>query len=201
MARAYPRRSPRILVRRNTIEWRMLTFLDEVGEAVLHTWLPKGYPESALWRALLGLDKKRSWSKEERERLRRMASDTLYRLKAKGLVVCIGPKKFARWVLTPKGRRMQKKFLPDVDALPEDGRLRIFIYDIPEKYKASREWVRRELTIAGFVMLHKSVWVGKRPLPERFFSDLSERGLFEYVQFFEIKEAGSLMNLDWKRIV
>lgn len=201
MVRADSRTAPRIAIRRDTFEWRMLKFLEEAGEAVLSAWLPKGYGQSALWRALLGLDKKKSWPEEERERLCHIASDTLSRLKAKGLVVCVGPKKSARWVLTPKGRKMQKNLLLGTEPLPEDEQLRIFIYDIPEVRKADREWVRAELVIAGFVMLHKSVWIGKRPLPEQFFSDLSERGLFEYVQFFEIKEIGSLANLDWKQIM
>ncbi|MFN7088294.1 MAG: hypothetical protein ACK4NX_00495 [Candidatus Paceibacteria bacterium] len=194
------KRSRHITIKNNTFEWRMLRFLEEVGEGVLNAWLPKGYAESSLWRALFGLDKKKSWRQEEREKLRALASATLSRLKAKGLVTAVGPRKSAKWVITSQGKKVWENMR--VPALPpEDGKLRIFIFDIPETHKTDRNWIRTELVAAGFVMLHKSVWIGRRPLEERFFSDLSGRGLFEYVHLFEIKEEGTLRNLDWEQLV
>jgi hypothetical protein len=50
------------------------------------------------------------------------------------------------------------------------------------------------------MMLQKSVWIGKRPLPEYFLEMLRERELFEYFHIFEIKESGTLRNLDWNQI-
>ena len=40
-----------------------------------------------------------------------------------------------------------------------DGKWRIVTFDIPERYRRSRDQIRFELREAGFVQLHKSVWV------------------------------------------
>jgi DNA-binding transcriptional regulator PaaX len=179
----------------------MLKFLEETGTVILNAWLPKQYPETRLWRALFGLDKKKSWSEEERSRMRLIASKTLTRLKAKGLVAASGAKKYTGWAITAKGKEVFEYSLAITEPLPEDGKLRIMVFDIPELHKADRDWIRGELISAGFVMLQKSVWIGKRPLPEHLLTALSDRGLFEHFHIFEIKESGTLRNLDWKRIM
>jgi hypothetical protein len=195
-----PKRSPRITIKRETLEWRMLKFLNKVEAIILNAWLPRQYPEAKLWRELLGLDKKKSWSEEEREKLKILASNTLTRLKAKGLVTITGSKKYATWVITPRGKEVFHYSMPAQEPLPEDGIVRVVTFDIPETHKADRNLIREQLINAGFVMLQKSVWIGKRPLPEYFFEMLTERQLFEYFHIFEIKETGTLQNLDWKNL-
>lgn len=179
----------------------MLKFLGEAGAVILNAWLSKNYPEARLWRTLFGLDRRKSWSEEERERMRFIASDTLNRLKAKGLVSASGSKRYTTWVVTPRGKEIFEYTLSITEPLPEDGILRIFIFDIPELHKDDRDWIRAELISSGFIMLQKSVWIGKRPLSEHFLRALSDRGLFEYIHIFEIKESGTLRNLDWKQII
>jgi CRISPR-associated endonuclease Cas2 len=83
--------------------------------------------------------------------------------------------------------------------MKEDGRLRIVVFDIPEDQKYDRACIRAELIASGFVMLQKSVWIGRRPLLEKFVRDLATRDLLSCVHIFEIKESGTLHNLDWQR--
>jgi hypothetical protein len=192
--------SPKINLRRETLEWRMLKFLEEVGTVILNAGLPRQYPEARLWRALLGMDRKKTWAEEEREKLQLLASNTLGRLKAKGLVRATGSKKYSSWVITGRGKELFHYSLPIRKPLPEDGTTRIVIFDIPESRKDDRDLAREELTSAGFMMLQKSVWIGRRPLPEYFLEMLRERELFECFHIFEIKESGTLRNLDWNQI-
>jgi DNA-binding transcriptional regulator PaaX len=190
--------SPRITLRHDTFEWRVLNFLEEVGDLILEAWLPKQYPETRLWRTLLGIDHKKKFSEKERQKLKFLISDTLFRLKRKGLVEKAGATRNAKWQISNAGQAVlhqEKKYM-----VPEDGRLRIFIFDVPEDQKKDREWLRVELIASGFLMLQKSAWIGKRPLPETFFQELAERGLFEAVHIFEVKDPGTLSNLDWRNL-
>jgi phenylacetic acid degradation operon negative regulatory protein len=187
--------SPKAKIKQNTLEWRVLKLLEEVGDLVLDAWLPRHYSYARFWRDILGFDRKPS--EEERQRIARLVSNTLVRLRGKGLVRKIGSTRGAIWRLDGNSKALLQNAM-DV-AMPEDGKLRVFIFDIPEQRKDVREWVRASLVAAGFVMLQKSVWVGKRPLPETIFKGLADHNLFSAVHFFEVKDPGTLENIDWNR--
>ncbi len=68
----------------------------------------------------------------------------------------------------------------------------IVSYDIPEEFRHERNWVRSVLKTADFTMVQRSVWIGKRRLPEEFFSLLKERGLLETIHVFEVGKHGTL---------
>lgn len=63
----------------------------------------------------------------------------------------------------------------------------IVMFDIPEKYKAYREWLRSELISFDFVLVQKSVWFGP-PLPREFVELLDEFKILKYVKFFHASE-------------
>jgi len=189
--------SPTIQLRRDTLEWRVLNLIDELGFFMADIWLPKHYSEARLWRTLLGVDRRRTASEKEREKMKLLISSTLGRLKIKGLIKKEdGSTRKAIWKITDAGAKALEHY--NIELPPEDGRLRIFVFDIAENRKEDRHWVRASLAAAGYRMLQKSVWIGKRPLPESFLKEVGERDLFEAIHIFEIKEAGTLSNLDWK---
>lgn len=63
----------------------------------------------------------------------------------------------------------------------------ILIFDIPEKRKRWREWLRSELVGFGFTMIQKSVWLGP-PLPQDFIKYLNENGILRHIRFFRVDE-------------
>ncbi|OHA88947.1 MAG: hypothetical protein A3C70_00330 [Candidatus Zambryskibacteria bacterium RIFCSPHIGHO2_02_FULL_43_14] len=63
----------------------------------------------------------------------------------------------------------------------------VLIFDIPEKQKLYREWLRSELVGLGFTMIQKSVWLGPA-LPKEFVEYLNELGLFKHIRFFKTTE-------------
>jgi len=63
----------------------------------------------------------------------------------------------------------------------------IVIFDIPEKKKRYRDWLRMELIGFGFTMIQKSVWLGPS-LPKEFIEYLDEAGLLKDVRFFQATE-------------
>ena len=70
--------------------------------------------------------------------------------------------------------------------------LLIVMFDIPEKQKNKRQWIRSALKEMGFKMIQKSVWSGKVSLSRRFLEDLSKLNLVDYVDIFTAMKLGSL---------
>ena len=69
---------------------------------------------------------------------------------------------FTRIVLTKEGQKKALKFKIDEIEIKVpakwDGKWRIVIFDIPEKFKKAREALRRKLKDLGFLELQKSVF-------------------------------------------
>ena len=68
----------------------------------------------------------------------------------------------------------------------------IISFDIPEKLRRKRNWLREVLRNLGFEMIHQSVWVGKVKIPKEFIIDLENLKILEYVEIFEISKTGTL---------
>lgn len=123
----------------------------------------------------------------------------LNRMKRQGLVVKEGSPRRAVWRITSRGRvrlsaRKGKAPLPPPRAYQKgaDTRWRVVVYDIPERERRKREWIRAVLLALGFSFLQESVWVGKRTLPESFLQDLRELELLGCVHIFEISRRGTI---------
>ncbi|MCR4279488.1 MAG: hypothetical protein NUV78_01985 [Candidatus Zambryskibacteria bacterium] len=114
------------------------------------------------------------------------------RMEKNGLIKKNGKK----WLLTVNGGNnlekrhlVIKKFLNPKDVMinRQKEKKLIIIFDIPEKKKKYREWLRTELIGYGFSLVQKSVWFGP-PLPKEFVEYLGEAGLLKYVKFFKASE-------------
>ncbi|MEW5805531.1 MAG: hypothetical protein AB1721_02315 [Patescibacteria group bacterium] len=187
--------SPKMRLRKNTQEWRVLKFLDELTFLTLDTVFLKGYSRARLGRLLFGLDKPRSEMNEsDYEKYKRIFSATLTRLKLKGYVSKEGRTKMAVWKVSQAGEALLRRAADDLPQ--EDGVLRLFIFDIPENLKQYRDWIRFELVSSGYRLLQKSVWLGERPLSKGFLQELVDKDLFQFIHFFEIKDEGTLKNLE-----
>jgi DNA-binding transcriptional regulator PaaX len=116
---------------------------------------------------------------------------TLYRLKKRGLV----ESNAGIWKLTQLGKeslsRLTARVLPrhSEKVFAKKTKDMIISFDVPEKYKTKRDWLRAELICLGFSMLQKSVWFGPAPLPKNFIDSLRLMNLLPYIKFFEAKEA------------
>ncbi len=133
-------------------------------------------------------------SSAERERFYKILSYC----KKEGLIEKRKDKK--EWELTKKG-------LVELEGLEErkasarsfssytsagDTILRIVIFDVPEKEREKRAWIRGGLLALGFEMCQKSVWMGKRKIPKRFLEDLRDKEALQFVHIFEVAKKGSL---------
>ncbi len=71
----------------------------------------------------------------------------------------------------------------------------IVSFDIPERLRRKRNWLREVIKNLGFEMVHQSVWVGKVKIPKEFILDLENLKILEYVEIFEVGKTGTLKKL------
>lgn len=108
------------------------------------------------------------------------------------------------WHLTPKGEKELEKlkvyygknnFPKRKYKSEESDNLTIIVFDVPEKERRKREWLRKKLIEMKFKKLQGSVWAAKRKFPERFIEDLNLCKLMPYVEIFTVGKAGTLRKL------
>jgi len=73
-----------------------------------------------------------------------------------------------------------------------DYNLKIIIFDVPEKERRKRDWLRAVLLRLGFSLLQQSVWIGKNKVPEKFLIDLKNFSMLSYVHIFTINQKGTI---------
>lgn len=116
---------------------------------------------------------------------------TLSRLKKRGLL----SNEKGTWSITPEGKELlQHKKSQIKRYFPANTRTRstppktmIIVFDIPEKERNYRDWLRGELISFGFEMIQRSVWFGPA-LPKEFIMYLDGHKLLKYIRFFKAQE-------------
>lgn len=108
---------------------------------------------------------------------------TLSRLGKQGLIEKTGQV----WAITKKGKELFKRIArqKEYQELSVRTKNMIISFDVPEKLRKKRAWLRGELKLLGFSPIHQSVWLGPAPLPERFIKDLNDVKLLVYLKFFK----------------
>jgi len=173
---------------------------------IIESFLP-GYSETyeAMRKKIKGYTYPQKLSPQQWKRQQeRIFYTLLSRLKEHELVKKqgIGPKSL--WEITQKGiENLEKiKINPTKDFPKEnyskslDKFLNIVVFDIPEKFKYKRVWLRQQLKKLDFVMLQRSVWIGKYKIPEEFIYDLETLKLLTYIHILKVHKTGSLINLE-----
>jgi len=126
----------------------------------------------------------------------------LSNLKKQGFIKKNKTGKRVFWKITSLGEKRCKRLkaffrFPKFDYKQEkDNGINIVVFDIPEKDRSKRDWLRYTLTALDFIMLQKSVWIGKNKLPEEFLKTLAELNLINFVHIFKIGRAGTIKELN-----
>ena len=129
---------------------------------------------------------------------------TMHKLQKEGFVEVSGSRGKKLFSITRLGkkklialREQQKRALPTTYYKKEKGdRLVIIAFDIPEKEKRKREWLRASLKNLDMEMIQRSVWMGKIKLPAAFLEDLRKLRIFECVAIFQITKSGNLKHIE-----
>lgn len=143
---------------------------------------------------------KKSWADLYRDR--QQFYHTLNHLKRQGLVVSKSGKEGSRWVLTQRGQDRYKthrqlrndpfSISSSVFSKPEGAGITIVSYDIPEKERRKRTWIRTCLVEMGCERIQQSVWVAHGTIDEDFLHALRERDLLGSVHVFAVTKQGTI---------
>jgi hypothetical protein len=145
----------------------------------------------------------KSIEREMKNKAKQNYYNLIYQLKRGGLIEEKEKNNKKFFIITKKGKgklsflkKQHKESLPGVSySSEENNKFIILIFDIPEKEKRKRDWLREVLKKLGLKMIQKSVWIGKTKIPKEFLDDLFKLKVIDYVEIFEITKAGSLKNL------
>ncbi len=153
----------------------------EAGKGFLEE-LPSSYSGFALMKWTFGIENQHKEFKKETIRV------NFYRLKKQGLITK-DPNK-AIYFLTSKGKKFVNAIESRYSVLkkPWDGKFRIVIFDIPEKYGYWRRIIRRELLFFKFQQLQKSVYIGKYPMLKSFYQEMRQAGIDKHIFLFTVDE-------------
>jgi len=77
----------------------------------------------------------------------------------------------------------------------DDKKFKIIVFDIPEWERWKRAWLRESLVSLGFSILQRSVWIGKKKVPESFLEDLREKRILNYIHILEVGVTGTIKHL------
>lgn len=138
----------------------------------------------------------------EMYRSRQQFYQTLNYLKRQGLVVKKKEDGKSRWTLTSSGKERAESYekrrkdpfsrRTAVFSQPQGEGVIIVAFDIPERDRRKRDWVRVCLRGMGFEKLQQSVWVAEGRIDEEFLYALRERRLLGNVHIFAVTKQGTI---------
>lgn len=128
--------------------------------------------------------------------LRKKCSRMIYYLKQHNLI----SEDKGIFSITRKGKRKldelwedKLKSLPSVNYRREKTpELVLISFDVPEKERNKRAWLREVLKYLDFQMIHKSVWLGGFKIPKEFIEDLKRTKLVDFVEVLSVNRKGIL---------
>ena len=141
---------------------------------------------------------------EEKAKIRQRYYVMLSHLKTEGLIAEKERKDKFSFLLTRKGEKKMEKLQarrkvlrprPFYHVPKEERRMVIVAFDISEKERWKRAWLRAALKNLGLRKAQQSVWIGKITLPKEFLDDLLRLRLVEFVEIFEVTKLGSLSHV------
>ena len=137
-----------------------------------------------------------SLEQESKERSKKLMN-FIYQMKYDGLIREIKEK--GKFKLSKKGKDKIKELknkLPDRHYPKKNQKNMVIVsFDVPERLRRKRNWLREVIKNLGFGMIHQSVWVGKIKIPEQLIFDLENMRILEYVEIFEVTKLGSLKKI------
>ncbi len=116
----------------------------------------------------------------------------IYRLKRNNFIKVKNLQGNQAIVLTKKGEdkalRAQFKIQDNEKQKRKDGKWTMLIFDVPEKYRKSRDLLRSILYNLGFKLFQQSAWVTPYDVAEKLEEALQMYSLDEFVKIFLIEE-------------
>ncbi len=133
--------------------------------------------------------------------LKQKIHKVIYNLKRSGLISDkISNKYNCGWDLSRAGISKIEKVVSDERKkmkyrTTDSDEFKIIMFDVPESKRFYRHWLRSVLKNIGFKMLQKSVWMGKKAIPQIFINDLVDREILDHIEILAVTKRGTLKQL------
>lgn len=133
-------------------------------------------------------------------RKRKKFYNVLNYLKREGLVQKKSHGRVSVWKVTGIGSKYLKIlkerglfFQSRANFLPSAGNgITVIAFDVPEKERKKRNWIRISLVNMEFSSLQKSLWIAHGSVDEEFIHALRERDMMDYVHIFSVDKKGTI---------
>lgn len=113
---------------------------------------------------------------------------------ARGNLIRLTRKGIAKLVVL---RTRKRKMLPSIAYEAEQADVfTIVAFDVPERERKKRDWLRAALRHSGFTCVQKSVWMGKIKVPRELLEDIRRLHIADFVEIFQITKQGTLKQLE-----
>jgi len=164
--------------------WDIYNLLSEAGNILDSTFK---YP--TMYNSLPG-PKNPVFSRYRKERGTREFNKLIYYLKKKGYIKVEGLRNKRALLITKNGisKALKASFKIERDKKRADGKWVMLIFDIPQKYKKSRELLRSILLNLGYKMFQQSVWVSPYDILENTEKLVQMHSLDKFVKIFLVEE-------------
>lgn len=164
-----------------TAPFWILTTLLEMGAASMEIFLnPSIYGDPSPY-IFENFENKKTAKRKKAKLKESTIKQGIWRLKKQGFV----EKKGNKYFLTKAGKLVIEYVMKKRKAVNVkwDGKHRVVIFDIPEKERKARNWLRQELYLLNYQKLQESVFIGKYPLPADLIKDLKRNKIGNYVNY------------------
>jgi DNA-binding transcriptional regulator PaaX len=131
---------------------------------------------------------------KDKAKERRKISVYINRLKSDGLIELDESVAEKAFKLTEKGRLWLVKNREY--EVQKSNSVQIISFDIPEKERSKRHWLRQSLLNMKFQKIQQSVWIGKSLIPRDFLNDIKELKIYPYIEIFSISKSGTLKRIE-----
>lgn len=163
----------------------IFSFLIDLGEMTIETFLnPSLYADlpSGNFR----------FSFEDNKPREATIKQTISRMQKHGLI----KKEGGKYILTFIGKNIAKYILGRKKIFEKkwDKKYRVVIFDIPEKKKHLRNWLREELYLLKYEKLQESVFVGKFPLSRDLIEEINHKKIKKNVDYLLVEKIYSKLD-------
>lgn len=157
----------------------------EFGEISMEAFFPSRYSFTKPTRILFGMDEG-AIKERVNETTKSVFNQAVKRLVIQGIV----EEKDGKFRLAKKGKSLLQKIFSIKKTLNKkwDGKYRVVIFDIPEKKKKLRNWIRDELYDLNYKLLQKSVFIGRYPLTKEIIEKISEYKIDKNVNYLLVEK-------------
>ena len=164
--------------------WDLYTVIDKTGDILKFMTKP---PTMANW---LPGPKNPIFDKYRKNKNKDAFRKLIYRLKSNNYIKVKNLKGKQAIILTKEGlsKVLKASFIIEGRKKRDDGKWTMLIFDVPEKYRKSRDLLRSILHNLGYKMFQQSVWITPYDVSEKTERLLQHYSLDEFVKIFLIEE-------------